>query len=158
MERSLWLVAALFAVLAIVGWRSGGGLTTEGNRSARGTTSGADAPSASTPATELASLASAVVARDPFRLERRPSSVAFGTQAMVPAAPAEPSRRPRLLLSGVFGPPWQAVLEGVPGREGSVVARVGDVFGDLRVRSIRGDTVVVQGADTTWKLTVRHVW
>ena len=106
----------------------------------------------------LTSLASSIVARDPFRLERRPSTVAFGVLPVAPTAPADPSRRPRLILSGIFGPPWQAVLEGIPGREGSVVARVGDVFGELRIRSIRRDTVVVQGADTTWKLTVRHVW
>jgi len=62
------------------------------------------------------------------------------------------------MLSGVFGPPWQAVLEGIPGKQGSVVVRVGDVFGELRIRSIRRDTVVVQGADTTWKLTVRRTW
>ena len=157
-ERSLWAFAALFTALAVAGWRNGGSLAEDRSHSARHPAAGAGTASASSRAAVLTSLASGIVARDPFRLERRPSSVAFGALPAAPTAPADPSRRPRLILSGIFGPPWQAVLEGIPGREGSVVARVGDVFGELRIRSIRRDTVVVQGADTTWKLTVRNVW
>jgi len=157
-ERALWVIAALFVAFAVAGWRSGGVTADAGRQVTQGAAVSGGTTSASPGAAVLASLASSVVARDPFRLDRRPSRVAYGTEPPAPTTPSDPSRRPRLLLSGVFGPPWQAVLEGVPGREGSVVARVGDVFGELRVRSIRRDTVVVQGADTTWKLTVRHVW
>ena len=58
-----------------------------------------------------------------------------------------------------MGPPWQALLEGVPGREGTaVVVRRGDVLGDLRIRDVTGTTVTVVGPDTTWRLTVRKGW
>lgn len=157
-ERSLWIATALFAALAAGGWRTGGSLADESGSAARRPNRVAAAEQASPTASALAVLAASIAARDPFRLDRRPPAVAFGAQPIAPTALADPSRRPRLLLTGTFGPPWQAVLEGIPGREGSVVARVGDVFGELRVRSIRRDTVVVQGADTTWKLTVRRVW
>ena len=156
-ERGLWLITTILVALAVVGWHGGSSLSSDADRSARGAIGRSREAPASAGSGVLATLATRIVARDPFRLERKPSSVAFG--ATPPAAVAvDPSHRPHLLLSGVFGPPWQAVLEGIPGREGSVVARVGDVFGELRVKSIRRDTVVVQGADTTWKLTVRKVW
>jgi hypothetical protein len=61
-------------------------------------------------------------------------------------------------VTGIFGPPWQAVVEGIPGREGGVVVREGEVLGELRVRSIKRDTVVVVGFDTTWALAVRRPW
>ena len=156
-ERGLWLITTILVALAVVGWHGGSATGGDEGRTAREGTGRLSTASTSPESGALTTLAARIVARDPFRLERKPSSVAFG--ATPPAAvPVDPSRRPRLLLSGVSGPPWQAVLEGIPGREGSVVVRVGDVFGELRVRSIRRDTVVVQGADTTWKLTVRKVW
>jgi hypothetical protein len=157
-ERALWMATVLFAAVAVAGWREGESLADESGSSARRPVTVALRQSESSGRATLGTLAASIAARDPFRLDRRPSAVAFGADPVAPVAPVDPSRRPRLLLTGTFGPPWQAVLEGIPGREGSVVARVGDVFGELRVRSIRRDTVVVQGADTTWKLTVRHVW
>jgi hypothetical protein len=158
MERWLWALAVLFVVLAAVAWQNGAGLVHDGSGAPRRSTGDGSVSPTSAGAAALSALASSIAARDPFRLERRPATVAFGTPFVAPMVSVEPSRRPRLLLSGVFGPPWQAVLEGIPGREGSVIARAGDVFGDLRIRSVRRDTVVVQGADTTWKLTVRRVW
>lgn len=156
-ERMLLTTAALAVILAVAGWR--GADAAADWRPAAPNGSPNDSVSLTTPGERAAtaSLASDIVARNPFRLDRRPSSVPFGAPPVV-AAPPDPTRRPKIQLTGVFGPPWQAVLEGIPGREGSVVARVGDAFGTLRIRSIRRDTVVVQGADTTWKLTVRHVW
>jgi hypothetical protein len=63
------------------------------------------------------------------------------------------------VLRGIIGgPPWSAILEGIPGREGSVVLRRGDTIAALRVRAVRRDTVVVEGADTTWRLTVKRTW
>jgi hypothetical protein len=68
----------------------------------------------------------------------------------MPVAP-----KPRLVLRGVLGgPPWEAVLEGIPGREGSVVVRTGEVIGGLTIRAIRNNAVFVQGMDTTWTLTM----
>jgi hypothetical protein len=92
-----------------------------------------------------------------FRPERRAADTATagpsdGSQA--DGAPP-PSPKPQLVLRGLLGgPPWDAILEGVPGREGEVVVRPGDVVGGLTIRAIRRDTVIVTGADTTWRLTI----
>ena len=51
-----------------------------------------------------------------------------------------------------------ALLEGLPGVEGPRVVRRGEHVGDLRVRTIARDHVMVLGPDTTWILTVREPW
>lgn len=100
-----------------------------------------------------------LVARDPFRLERRPSAVPYSPA--LESAPAPPSRppRPALAVAGIVGgPPWEALLDGVPGRQGTVLVRRGDTLGGLRVRSVAKDSVRITGMDTTWVLTIRRVW
>lgn len=100
-----------------------------------------------------------LVARDPFRLERRPSPVPYSPA--LESAPPPPPRppRPALAVAGIVGgPPWEALLDGVPGRQGSVLVRGGDTLGGLRVRSVTKDNVRITGMDTTWVLTVRRVW
>ena len=103
--------------------------------------------------------AEGIVARDPFRLDRVPADVRFDPDP----APAPPEAPPRPsvvapVLRGITGPPWQALLEGLPGHERAVVARVGSVFGELVVSHIGRDTVIVQAPDTSFTLTVRRVW
>lgn len=104
-------------------------------------------------------LAAAVITTDPFRATRRPSPLAYRPE--LEGAPPPPPRAPRpgLAVSGIIGgPPWSAVLEGVPGRESGAVVRAGDTLGGLRVRAVRPDTVVITGTDTTWRLIVRRAW
>jgi hypothetical protein len=106
----------------------------------------------------------AVIDSDPFRASRRPATVAYRPDLEgVPAPVVVKPPRPSLVLRGVVGgPSWQAVLEGIPGRTGGVVVRRGDVIGSphqlLKVQSIGPDTVIIQGADTTWRLTVTRAW
>jgi hypothetical protein len=104
--------------------------------------------------------ASAIVERDPFRVQRRPATVRFdptGERGEAIAPPRPP--RPMLSLKGTIGgPPWAAILEGVPGHDAALLVRSGDVVGELKIRFVLRDTVVVQGPDTTWRLTVRRPW
>ena len=154
-ERALWGAAIALGIAAAVGW---GGAAGDAMMVRTGIV--AVAASAASPADEVIQRAGARVAEaDPFRAARHPSPVAYHPD--VEGAPPPPPRPPRpvLLLTGIIGgPPWQAVLEGVPGQEGSVVARRGDVFGPLVVRAVKRDTVIVTGMDTAWKLTVRTAW
>lgn len=104
-------------------------------------------------------VAGSIVAGNVFRVGRGPALVAFSLQTLdaKPVA-AGPVHRPALFVRGIVGPPWQALVEGMPGRNVAVVVKSGDQFGDLRIQSIRRDTVVVRGADTTWRLTVARTW
>jgi hypothetical protein len=109
----------------------------------------------------LDSATKAIVASDPFRLERRPSSVAYGSQPEgAPVAPPQPKPpKPGLALAGVVGgPPWVALLDGVPGKSGSVLVHAGDTLAGLRVRSLGPNGITITGFDTTWKLTLKKPW
>jgi hypothetical protein len=99
-----------------------------------------------------------IVARDPFRMDRRPALVVYDPLRLAqPIAPRSP--RPALVLAGVVdGSVPSAVVEGFPGVDGSRVVRVGDVVSGLRVRSIGKGGVVIVGLDTTWALKVREPW
>jgi hypothetical protein len=113
------------------------------------------------PPDSLAAAADAITAIDPFRLEHRPSTVAYrpeleGTPP-TPRPPAPP--KPTLALAGlVGGPPWAALLDGVPGRDESVLVHAGEVLGGLQVRRVSAAGVTISGMDTTWHLTLKHPW
>jgi hypothetical protein len=104
--------------------------------------------------------AEAAIDGDLFRPDRdgtdSPPPAAPLVNATVPP-PAAP--KPRLVLRGIIGgPPWDAVLEGIPGSQRSVVVRTGDSIAGLKIRLIRRDTVTVHGLDTTWTLTIARPW
>jgi type II secretory pathway component PulC len=105
--------------------------------------------------------ATLIVERDVFRLERHPARIPFHRDMLgtPPVAPAANAPRPQLIVAGIIGgPPWEALLNGLPGREGTVLVRAGQILDGLRIRSINRDSVVVQGVDTTWRLAMRSPW
>lgn len=90
-------------------------------------------------------------------LFRSPTPAAGGTPLSSSHSSVPPRLAgPPLLLRGLTGgPPWQVVLEGVPGRSGNLVLRSGDEIGGLNIRAVVHDTVIIRGADTTWRLTIK---
>lgn len=105
-------------------------------------------------------LATIVADADPFRLDRHPSGVPYRViQAGSVLVAAAPPVRPTLALVGIVGgPPWAAVLNGIPGRSGPVVLYVGDTLAGLRIRSIKTGSIVVSGMDTVWRLQLQQPW
>ena len=98
--------------------------------------------------------AATLVANDPFRLANRPASVRF--LAASPGVAPSMRARPQLVLRAIIGgPPWSAVVEGIPGQSEGVVVTEGLAFDLVRIRSISRDSVVVQASDTTWTLTMK---
>jgi hypothetical protein len=123
--------------------------------------SGRVAPLEATPHSPMRwdSLSSLLVARDPFRADRVPAPVAFDPNPVQPseAPPAPP--KPALLLTGiVWGTAPSAIIEGLPGLEGSRLMLQGDVAGGITLRRIGEHRVVLSGYDTTWTLVVRRPW
>jgi hypothetical protein len=110
----------------------------------------------------LAVLTERVADADVFRLDRTPATVAYrqaaDTQvARVNVPPAPP--KPALALAGIIGgPPWAALLDGVPGHPGSLVVHRGDSLAGLTVRAISPNGATVTGMDTTWRLVVKRPW
>jgi hypothetical protein len=156
LEVLLWSAAAALALLA---WRR--------VRDAVPPVPAAAPPAATAPrplpprAPPAALAAAAEKARrgNPFRLDRSPAPVRYAVAPVpgLPAPPPPPPAPPRspLTLAGVVGPPWQALIQGIPGHSGAVVVRAGARIEDLRVISVTRDRAVIQGADTTWRLTLK---
>jgi hypothetical protein len=96
----------------------------------------------------------------PFRTSRQLPRVRFGDASLLPPAPtAPPSPRPRPVLTGIlWGQEPAAILEGMPGVEGAVVLRRGEVAGGLRLVKIAPDGAELRDADTSWTLSVRQPW
>lgn len=102
-----------------------------------------------------------IPAHNLFRADRRPSTLAYSDKPAIPSMTEAPrsAPKPSLALTGlVGGARLAAVLEGLPGIEGSRVMGVGDSAGGVRVIRITGSTVVLRGYDTLWSLGVRRPW
>jgi hypothetical protein len=161
--RGVWLSAFALFTGAVVGWVSATPRLTSGANFAVNPRPGAVPFDRIIPGDSIDDAASATSDHDPFRLTREPSAVPYDAGGEVVAASAPAPPKPPLALSGIVGPPWVAVLEGVPGRTGSVLAKAGDTLARpplalVVVHRIWRDTVVVVGTDTTWTLTVYHPW
>lgn len=150
-ERGLTLSAILFIALACVGWLTSASARAANPRTAIDRVSDLGVP----PAESINAAARAAAETDPFRLDRRPSSVPYRPDLEGVAPPPKPPK-PALALEGLVGN--AALLDGVPGRSTTAIVHAGDTLGGLRIRRVGRDTVVVSGADTTWRLTLRHVW
>lgn len=159
-EVALWIAATMLASLAVVRGRAvGSALASSASPSRSWQALGTPPPVFVPRSAALIAASDALVARDPFRLERKPSGVAYSAAMEGAPPPAPRAPRPALAVAGIVGgPPWEALLEGVPGREGTALVRRGDTVSGLRVRSISKDTVKITGMDTTWILTVRRTW
>jgi hypothetical protein len=157
-ERTLWTIAAVATLAAGIEWTRPLPSATLKALAAVPTLA---RPQILDPG-QLDSAQHDAINRNPFRLARRPASVAFGVEPAVPSAAAmvSPPRpaKPQLRLRGIIGPPWEAILDGVPQRSSGVVVRNGDVLADLQVRRVTRDSVVVADADTVWILRLERPW
>jgi hypothetical protein len=107
---------------------------------------------------ELANAEATIVDNDPFRLSNSPSAVRFApdeVSAPAGAAPPPPIRPVLILKAIVGGPPWQAIVDGLPGRTAGTLVRAGDAFDKLTTRAVTRDSVIIQGPDTMWVLSFR---
>jgi hypothetical protein len=166
MEALLWILTLAVVLLGWSRWRRAEPET----RAPAGALSTTPPEPRRVPRDRLAAAGQTVTGGNPFRLDRAPAPIGFtqpgmmgmpgmeGMPGPIPEYAPPPPPRPQLLVSGIVGPPWQALLEGVPGREGAVVVKRGDVLGDLRIREITESVVVVASPDTTWRLAVRKPW
>jgi hypothetical protein len=106
----------------------------------------------------LAGVDTAIVTNDPFRLSNSPPAVRYDPAAdgAIASVLATPPPRPSLVLKAIVGgPPWQAVIDGIPGQPAGTLARTGSKFDRLTVRVVTRDSVIVQGMDTSWVLSFR---
>lgn len=86
----------------------------------------------------------------PFRLG---STTAVPTVDAAPPLP-QASAAPDIVVKAIVGgPPWQAVVQGLPGTTEERVVRVGERVSDVTILTIASESVVLRWNDSTW--TVR---
>lgn len=174
-EQLLWASALGLALAGWVRWRNA---LPEAHPASRPSLAAPPPVRAAAPA-RLGTALEVIARGNPFRLDRSPAplgSPAPGQLGMMmstgyppyvpPGSPAGsypaysppgmPQQGGALRVTGISGPPWEALIEGIPGKQGAVVVRPGDRVEDLRIRSITQDLVVVQGRDTTWRLQIKR--
>jgi hypothetical protein len=100
-----------------------------------------------------------IVTNNPFRLANAPASVRYNPiseNVAGAAAVVAPPVRPNMTLKAIVGgPPWQAIVDGIPGQPQGTLVRAGAAYDKLVARAVTRDSVVIQGPDTTWVLSFR---
>lgn len=153
-ERACWAATAVAGVVGLLTARLPAGPT---------------APGGSVPPVQLtvnrpgsSSLnrwAALVNARDVFQLAGvLEDDWGYAGEAEVNQAPEPPPVPPLTLVGVLGGPPWEALVAGVPDHAGSILVREGDRVAGFQVVRVARDTVRLQGADTTLILTLRRPW
>lgn len=152
LERYLIMAAGLFVAAAGVRWRAARPVVTSD-------TSPVAAIRASRKIVTDSALGEAedlTVTNDPFRLANSPPEVRFDPANENVGAGrgfTPPPVRPSFVLKAIVGgPPWQAVVDGIPGQLPGTVTRAGSQYDKLVVRSVTRDSVIIQGPDTSWVL------
>ena len=156
-ELFLWIAAVAFAGIAVVRVRSAGvPFSPETARSLR-----LPELTKPIPGDSLAALGDEVSENDVFRLARRPTRVAFDSRPAaqpsvpLPVMPNMPIKPVLQLKAIIGGPPWQGVVDGIPGQPPGTLIRIGDKFDRFTVKSIGRDTIVMQSPDSTYRLVLR---
>ena len=102
----------------------------------------------------LTAAAERIAHSDVFLLGRAP---VIG-EIVAPVETGRPATSAQLVLKAIVGgPPWQAVLDGVPGEPPGTVVEAGSDIGGFRVFAISRDSVVIGRRDSTWTLTLSRV-
>jgi hypothetical protein len=101
-----------------------------------------------------------VITNDPFRLANEPTSVRYNPaneNGGAAGVAVPPPLRPSMTLKAIVGgPPWQAIVDGIPGQPAGTIVRSGSAFDKLLARAVTRDSVIIQGPDTTWVLSFRR--
>jgi hypothetical protein len=103
----------------------------------------------------LADAAERAADRNLFRDDRGRTEVAESPEPVTPSKPA--IAIPALTLRGIVGgPPWNAIIDGLPGRPSGTVVRDGESVAGFSFHVTARDAVLIRGADTSWILTFRR--
>ncbi len=91
--------------------------------------------------------------RSPFRTGDATAGGATALSDAVQAPPAVPLA-PITVQAIVGGPPWGALLLGLPGTAGPRVVRPGDRFDPVQVMEIQAERVTLASTDSSWSIAL----
>jgi len=151
-ERVAVIAAAALAVLTAARWRQANWDVVPTPIAGRATR----APLTVVSDSALGEAEESAVMNDPFRLSNSPPEVRYDPANDAPNtshASSKPSLRPMFALKAIVGgPPWHAVIDGIPGQPPGTITQQGSEFDKLVVRLVTRDSVIIKGPDTSWVL------
>jgi hypothetical protein len=158
-QGSVWAAAGLALAVSLAAWSTAVPVLPS-DPGSRGGIPAIAAPGAAMDSAQLAADAASLRDRDPFRWGRKPADLRFNPWEPVhPVIQGPRPAKPALVLVGIVGgPPWTALIEGIPQRERGVLLRVGEEVGSIRLEDVQSDTARLSGFDTSWVLTQRRPW
>lgn len=112
-----------------------------------------DAPPVVAAPAHRASVTRAALPRSPFRLDGTIPSRRYGEApvALANVQPEHPAAVYAVVVKAlVGGPPWAAIVSGLPGEPTDRVVRVGDRLGPVSIERISADAVHLATSDTSW--------
>jgi hypothetical protein len=97
---------------------------------------------------------SLLASRDMFRLPLSDRSKRLA--ALPPSIQPMGTTHPTLTIKAIVGgPPWQAIVDGIPGQSQGAIVQAGATFGGIIIASVGRDSVRVRTADSAWTLFYR---
>jgi hypothetical protein len=155
LAKSLAVSSLVLAAVAVTRWRQSAPADVA---TANGVVVRTTTHAASNMTDSVSDAADLTIDNDPFRLTNSPPSVRFdvATDGVAQGVTVRPPRPVLVLKAIVGGPPWQAVIDGIPGQPPSTIAESGKRFDKFLVRAVTRDSVIVQGPDTSWVLSFRR--
>ncbi len=92
------------------------------------------------------------LARNPFRTSGAVSLVRFGQP---PLSSLPINERPAYVIRAIVGgPPWSAMIGGIPGQAGTRFVSAGDSVESFVITTITASQVTFRGSDSTWTLAL----
>jgi len=147
-ERGLWVGSLVIVVVTVSSLRNEP-IARVPTRSPAPTIAQFRSKSTATPRVDV------VIEGNLFRPERNPAPPEIKSAPRPEPPPRAAEAKPRLQLRGILGgPPWTALIEGIPGRQGARVVREGDLISGFTIVAINKESVTVTRPDTSWILTV----
>jgi hypothetical protein len=108
---------------------------------------------------EFVHAAELITASDLFRVQRHPAAVRFQVDTVAVSAQSPSLPATTLALAGIIGgPPWEALVEGLPNRDGATLVKRGDVFGSIKIVRVTRDSVVIVMPDSLRTFGLKRAW
>lgn len=106
----------------------------------------------------LSRLTDRAAKRSPFRIVAALEEEPAVPIVEVPEEPLQPViTMPEIRVKAIVGgPPWSAVLAGIPGTVGEAVVHPGDRIAELTVVTLTADTAVLRWNDSTWTIRLER--
>lgn len=152
-ERTLWVASFVMVAWSAWRWNAPAQETPPGKRVI---TKASQLPRMFDP-DSLADAAEDATDHNLFREDRERTPDRIMVERPASPLPTQRPAVPMLTLRGIVGgPPWDVIIDGIPGRPAGTVLRDGESVAGFTITVTARDAIRIKGADTAWTLFFRR--